>query len=192
MSRLRLDRPDNLNFVLIPNWEHKIIVLQNNKGPIASPCWGIPQRKCNDDWNRRLNDCRQSSNMNKALVISRRRLGASLDGASCLMHYMYWSLTLPARGLGAKPPDTCGLNGPQLHNRLRCQHQAAAGWGMHVAFQSQQDWHILETRRRSVKPTTIGPTSPDFLFKARSRPPRKIGATSARLAPVRIILTKAV
>ena len=50
----------------------------------------------------------------------------------------------------------------------------------------------LETRRRSVNPTTMGRIPPDFLFKAISRPPKKIEATSTGHCPAITKLTKPV
>ena len=35
----------------------------------------------------------------------------------------------------------------------------------------------LDVKRRREKPTAIGRMPPDFLFMARRRPPKKIGAT---------------
>jgi len=36
----------------------------------------------------------------------------------------------------------------------------------------------LDAKRLREKPIAIGRTPPDFLFRAKSRPPKKIGATS--------------
>ena len=36
----------------------------------------------------------------------------------------------------------------------------------------------MDAKRLREKPIAIGRTPPDFLFRAKSRPPKKIGATS--------------
>ena len=50
----------------------------------------------------------------------------------------------------------------------------------------------LDAKRRREKPTAIGRMPPDFLFMARRRPPKKIGATSEGQRPDKTRLTKAV